>query len=424
MVLRAQNINPSILTWARETAGLSADEAATRIHLSPSQKSSKGEKLKAFEEGKMKPTRKQLLDLARVYHRPLTVFYLNKPPRTFDRGEDFRVLSDLVSPKENALFDALLRDVHARQGLVKDILEDDEDVERLGFVGSSKIDKSVRVMAGQIKERLGISGDNWTKGCANSDGLFVYLRNKVENLGVFVPLIGDLGSHHSDISDKVFRGFVVADHLAPFIVINDNDQGGRASWSFTLAHELVHLFLGTTGVSALPTPETPRTQSEQVEQFCTDVANELLLPAGALEGISKMTSKEVAEGVIAKLAEARNLGELMIAYRLRRMNCISRDIYSRLCESYVEQIRRERQQNKEQTKESDGWPIYYATRKHRLGRALLNLVGRTLRENRLTHTTAAQILGVNPNCVEPLLDLVEGINRSHLPKKISEKKEI
>ena len=59
---------------------------------------------------------------------------------------------------------------------------------------------------------------------------------------------GDLGSHHTTIDVKVFRGFALADRFAPFVVINDKDAA--EAWSFTLLHELCHLFLGETGVSA------------------------------------------------------------------------------------------------------------------------------------------------------------------------------
>ena len=117
MAIRAQNINPSILTWARETAGLSVDEAADRLGLSSSEKATGAEKLEAFETGEAKPTRNQLLKLASVYRRPLTTFYRNAPPRKADRGEDFRTLAGTVPPQDNALLDALLRDVRARQDL-------------------------------------------------------------------------------------------------------------------------------------------------------------------------------------------------------------------------------------------------------------------------------------------------------------------
>lgn len=114
-------------------------------------------------------------------------------------------------PATRHFLDALLRDIRARQDLVRAILEDDEDARRLDFTGSLQ------------------AGDN-----------AIAAANRIRtSLGVFVLLIGTLGSYHSNISKKVFRGFAIADDLAPFIVINDQDA--RTARSFTLTHELVHL---------------------------------------------------------------------------------------------------------------------------------------------------------------------------------------
>ena len=59
--------------------------------------------------------------------------------------------------------------------------------------------------------------------------------------------MGNLGTHHTDIDVRIFRGFALADDVAPFVVINEKDS--RAAWSFTLLHELVHILLGETGIS-------------------------------------------------------------------------------------------------------------------------------------------------------------------------------
>jgi plasmid maintenance system antidote protein VapI len=51
----------------------------------------------------------------------------------------------------------------------------------------------------------------------------------------------------------------------------------------------------------------------------------------------------------------------------------------------------------------EGGPSYYVVRQYRLGDALMDVVRRTIRENRLTHTKAAKILGVKPGTVESLI---------------------
>ena len=85
---RANNINPAILAWARETAGLELDEAANRLgFIRPTEAESAAQRLLAFESGERTPTRNQLLKFASVYRRPLLTFYMKQPPVKGDRGE-------------------------------------------------------------------------------------------------------------------------------------------------------------------------------------------------------------------------------------------------------------------------------------------------------------------------------------------------
>ena len=102
---------------------------------------------------------------------------------------------------------------------------------------------------------------------------FTYLREKLEASGIFVVLLGNLGSHHTNIPEKTFRGYAIADPIAPFIVVNDQDA--KAAWSFTAFHEAVHLWLGNTGVSSVST-------DAQIERYCNEVAGEILLPGSEI----------------------------------------------------------------------------------------------------------------------------------------------
>jgi hypothetical protein len=53
-------------------------------------------------------------------------------------------------------------------------------------------------------------------------------------------------------------------------------------------------------------------------------------------------------------------------------------------------------------KDSDG-PNPHVVKSHNLGNALLEVVYRTVRDNALTYTKAANLLGSKPSAVEPLL---------------------
>ena len=126
-------------------------------------------------------------------------------------------------------------------------------------------------MLALLEQSLQVSRDE-LRAEPGPDAAFKRLRDAAEQAGVFVLLMGDLGNYHSAISVETFRGFAIADPVAPFIAINDRDS--HAAWSFTLLHELAHLCLGQTGISAL------RGDAE-VERFCNLVAGEFLLPGAA-----------------------------------------------------------------------------------------------------------------------------------------------
>lgn len=413
---RAENINPAILTWARETAGLSLDEAAERIGLSTSQQTSASEKLEALERGDKKPTRTQLIRMASIYRRPLTAFYMSDRPRPGDRGEDFRTLAGPVSKQEAALLDALLRDIRARQDMVRSILEDEDDVRRLDFVGSLAVDNRITDVAEHIRGALGIKDPEAFRRYNSPNALFEDLRARTETLGVFVLLIGNLGSHHTNISERVFRGFAIADEIAPFIVINDQDA--RTARSFTLIHELVHIFVGSSGVSAAPATGQAETPIARVERFCNDVAGEVLLPTAGLPEVGPIVNTEDAADIIGEVAENQNVSAPMVAYRFWRTGRISEEIYRELYALYSARWQAQRQRNRELAREEeDGGPSYYVVRRHRLGRALISLVGRTLRANELTHTKAAKMLGVSPSSVEPLLKDVKSVGGSYAPER-------
>ena len=221
---------------------------------------------------------------------------------------------------------------------------------------------------------------------------------------MFVLLIGDLGSYHTALGVEVFRGFAISDRVAPFVAINDRDA--RSARSFTLIHELAHLWLDRPGVSGLPFPDAPRSPEDRIEQFCNDVAGEFLLPAEGLDvepaGLDAGDEQGAAEA-IRVLAKAWSVSEPMVAYRLKRTGRIATEVYRNLMSGYAARWQQQRRRERERNRERDGAPSAYVIRRSRLGRALLDVVRRTLRDNVLTHTKAAKLLGVKPGAVEPLL---------------------
>ena len=382
-------MNAELFRWARETSGLSLEQAASVLDIKDVNR------LHAIERGEEEPSRSLLLKMAKQYRRPLVTFYLPVPPAKGDRGEDFRTLPEDRSIAADALLDALIRDVKARQAVVRSLAEDDDEASPLAFVGSSSMQGSVKSVLASIKSTLAIDIADYRRQ-RTSEEAFSYLRNKAESAGIFVLLIGNLGSHHSAIAVETFRGFAIADKFAPFVIINDQDA--KTAWSFTLMHEIAHLWLGATGVSG--------TSAEQaIEKFCNEIASSFLLPQGELATlrIDDDTPAEELIQLISSFANERHLSRKMVAYALFRSGQLSQAAWGRLDRILDDLWMSERAARTEKEKLNDSGPTYYVVRRYHLGRALLNLVDRSIGAGTLTPVKAAKVLGVKPRSVYPLL---------------------
>ena len=389
-------VNPDIMVWARETAGLTKKDAAKKLGFQDSTRSSAVEKLARIESGQKEPSRSQLTKMAAQYRRPLLTFYLSKPPRKGDRGVDFRTLPQSEDTPEEALLDALIRDIRARQSMVRVIMEDEEEAEPLPFVASHRIEDGRAAVLESLHALLGIDAADY-RARPSASAAFDLLRWRAEEAGIFILLKGDLGNYATALDTSVFRGFAIADEVAPFIVINDQDA--RPAWSFSLLHETVHLLLGHTGISA-------SSAENRIERFCNDVAGEFLLPQKDLDRFTPEESSEIGAVTeqISALANGFNVSRAMVAYKAYRSDRISQETYNRLRAAFRQAWQDERQHRREQAREQNGGPSYYTVRRHRLGSRIIGLVDRMMAADALSTSRAAQILGVKPRQVQPLLD--------------------
>jgi Zn-dependent peptidase ImmA (M78 family) len=385
-------VNPDILEWARSTAGLSPAEAAKALGFDDTRARTALQRLQAIESGEEEVSRSVLLKMVKTYRRPLLVFYLDAPPRTGDRGEDFRTVPGATPPHYDPLVDALIRDICARQAIVRAVAQETE-VPPLAFIATATMATPTRELAAVIAQRLNFSLEEF-RNQNTADLAFNYLRRKIEGAGIYVLLLGNLGNYRTNIPVKIFRGFAVADPIAPFIVINDQDA--RTAWSFTALHEVAHLWLGATGISG-------ENADTQIEKFCNDVAGEMLLPAADIRSLREVRTMAFRDTVnaIAAFAAARNISRDMVAYTLLRSSLIPERTWHDLARHFKEEW--ETIRSRVPDAEREGGPSYYVVRRHRLGNALLDFVRRSLGEGAITHTKAGQVLGVKPRNVDPLL---------------------
>jgi Zn-dependent peptidase ImmA (M78 family) len=331
--------------------------------------------------------------MAQQYRRSLLVFYLDTPPAKGDRGQDFRTLPGENSA-EDVLLDMLIRDLKIRQAIVKSLRED-EDAEELPFIGSATMQQGAETVAQSIRSVTGFNLEQFRER-STTEKAFSYLRDQIEHTGIFVLLASNLGSHHTKIPVETFRGFAIADPIAPFIVINDQDA--KPAWSFTALHETAHLWLGTTGVSGASI-------EAEIEKFCNDVAGILLLPEAEMNELQGIQSFSLDDAIdeISEFARSKNISRAMVIYKLRRLRLIEETTFRNLTEYLRQEWIAKQAKKKEKDKSIEGEPDYYAVRRHRLGKALLNLVRSSVNAGTLTPTKASKVLGVKPRKVNTLL---------------------
>jgi Zn-dependent peptidase ImmA (M78 family)/transcriptional regulator with XRE-family HTH domain len=258
-------VNPELLVWARERAGLDVSALVRRFP-----------RLDEWEAGKSQPTLRQLENFARAVHVPIGYLFLPQPVQETIPIPDFRTLADraIARPSPNLLDTLYL--CQQRQDWYRDYARM-HGYPILDFIGSVTTKNNPAAVADNIREKLRLSLrdrqqlPNWSEALRQIIG-------RAEDAGVLMMASSIVGSNSRRKLDvEEFRGFALADDFAPLIFLNAADS--KAAQMFTLAHELAHLWLGESGIS---NTETGRLPEQDIERWCNAVAAELLMPMNAV----------------------------------------------------------------------------------------------------------------------------------------------
>ena len=255
-----------VLRWAAQRAGLHDDDLTARFRKWP-----------LWLSGEAQPTLRQLENFARLTHTAIGYFFLPEPPVLALPVPDFRTLRDetLAVPSSNLLDTLYL--CQQRQDWYRDYARL-HGLPALAFVGSATTQDAPETTAQQMRDVLALSIDERRRLPTWTDALRQMIT-QAEDAGVMVMVSSIVGSNsHRKLEVAEFRGFALADDLAPLIFLNGADS--KSAQMFTLAHELAHLWLGTSGISDV---HVGRVATQQTERWCNQVAAELLMPLPALQ---------------------------------------------------------------------------------------------------------------------------------------------
>lgn len=143
---------------------------------------------------------------------------------------------------------------------------------------------------------------------------------------------------------------------------------------------------------------------QMIEQFCNDVASEILLPEAEMDELRQLGGDQhELISVVSAFASQRKVSRALVVYRLLKRRQIDRKQWSELTEEFRRNWEAERAKKKEQAADAAGGPNYYVVKRHRVGNALVEVTRRAIAEGFVTPTKAGRILGVRPTNVQALV---------------------
>lgn len=361
-------VNPALLIWARERAAMDSLALAGRFP-----------KIADWEDGVLQPTLRQLEDFARAVHVPIGYLFLQAPPHEAMPVPDLRTMADrhVARPSPNLLDTLYL--CQQRQDWFREYSQL-HGLRRLEFIGSAQRSDPPARVADEMRRTLGISVAERARLPSWTDALRELIE-RAEDAGVLVMASSIVGSNsHRKLDVEEFRGFALADDMAPLVFVNAADS--KAAQMFTLAHEFAHLWLGESGVSDA---EAGRLPDHHLERWCNTVAAELLVPMDAVP--AEFRTGEPLNEEIQRLARIFKVSSLVALRRLFDAGHIDE---ATLWNSYRAELARLRALDRGVTGGGD----FYRTLGARVGKRFARAVVASTLEGQTLFTDAFRMLGV------------------------------
>ncbi len=355
-------VPPETLRWARESMGLSLDEAARKVSVSV-------QKLERAETGEGYLTLRQAEKAASAYRRPLAALFVEKPPAEEPPEVQFRQLPGAPRlPWEYEML-TLARLVRERQDAAAELYDllDEESPWLSLEIGASDHPAELGARA---RTMLGVELDR-QREWQDPDGytpLWAWIQ-AVERLGVLVMQDGSMRL-------EKMRGFAAMHDTVPMIVVNTKDD--PRSRAFTVLHELGHLFRARAGLESLSVAEA------RLDEF----ASTILMPRNSFAADFKYSTDDLLESV-DDIALQYGVTPRAAAVRIARLRLATQAAVDEVLEALDERAAR--------ASERSGGGNYYTNIVGNLGAAFIDLVFSALDVQAISSPAASGLLGVKVN---------------------------
>lgn len=370
-------ITPNVLKWARESARITVETAATKVAVSSAV-------LTEWENGVKQPTIRQAQTLAKLYKRPFALLFLPDVPRDFQPLQDFR-RSGSKALSTSSVF--IIREIQQKQAWISEVNSENQ-ASKLAFVGRFSINDSPQVVASDILKTLELNPAFY-----KTENQIREWIEAAERKGIFVSRTSFIHSRLKLDSEEL-KGFAIADVYAPFVFVNSDDW--NAAQLFTLVHELAHIWIAQSGISTdVDADKGHERDIHPIELFCNEVAACALMPT---ELILQMKSSSFANAKEI-FKKSRNFGVSSLSFLIRayKLNVITLDTFEKLKlevrADYIAFLKKE-EDKKARQKETAGGPNYFLLQVNRNSRLFTQTVLDAFRSGVIEPTAASNLLNM------------------------------
>ena len=273
----------------------------------------------------------------------------------------------------------------------------DQGQDPLRFVGSATRDESPASIAQRMRETLGFD-DGWAAQERTWEDALRAFRNAMEDAGVLVVVNGVVGNNtHRNLDPEEFRGLVLVDEYAPLAFVNGAD--GKAAQMFTLAHELAHIFFGSSAAFDL---RDMQPADDATEKACNSVAAEFLVPRDELVRFWRSASGDYPDR-LDKMAREFKVSTIVAARRALDLELIDWDEFLSFYEERQQLDRRAYSSRKDK-----GGGNFYHNQNVRVGRRFFSAVNRAAKEGKLLYSEAYQLTDLRRKAFDGYASKLEG----------------
>lgn len=367
------DVVPSILEWAIKES-----------RINPSIIEIKQPKLKDWIAQISKPTFVQLKNLSEFLRVPFGYMFLNEPPMHNVFDVEFRTLNNELNERPSKELEDILIDIKYKQNWISEIRKNDgyEPIDLVGYCSRKSGNNVV-----DLNAILDIP-KNWFLTQKDEDKAFAYLRQKIEDKGIFVMVNGIvIDDTHRKLPIEEFRAFVLVDEYAPFIFINRNDS--KKAMIFSLIHEFLHILFNTDDILNLNDFKDEVDLERKINKLTAD----FLCPESFIK--QNWDNNIDLKENIERFSEILKVSKIVVAIAMNSYQLISNQL--------VEEIKNETDQIiKYYFKETKSGGDYYNNKVNRLSERFIDAVINHAETGNLQFTEAFKLLNVKGSTYDQL----------------------